>query len=127
MRLFHKVCCSGADEARTVARTFIDRFVSIFGIPLQLHSDQGTNFESVLFKETCALLGIDKRRTSGFRPQSDCLVERSNRTLQNMLAKFVSNNPYKWDEYLSLVTLAYNTSVHEITKFSPCKIMFCRE
>ena len=94
---------------------------------MQLHSDQGRNFESALFNEMCALLGIEKTRTSGFRPQSHGLVERCNRTLQDMLAKFVSHNPEEWDQYLPLVSLAYNTSVHESTKFTPCTVMFGRE
>ena len=38
-------------EARTVARKFVDRFICIFGMPYEIMSDQGTQFESELFKE----------------------------------------------------------------------------
>ena len=38
-------------EAKTVADKFVERIVSIFGVPLQIHSDQGSNFESKVFKE----------------------------------------------------------------------------
>jgi hypothetical protein len=31
-------------EAKTVVDKFVERIVSIFGVPLQIHSDQGSNF-----------------------------------------------------------------------------------
>jgi len=38
-------------QASTCMRALYDGFFSIFGLPCQLHSDQGTNFEGKLFKE----------------------------------------------------------------------------
>ena len=114
-------------EATTVADKFIERFVSVFGVPLQIHSDQGRNFESLVFKEMCRILGSEKTRTTPMRPQSDGLVERANRTLQNMLSAFVSENQDNWDEYLHILTVAYNTAKHESTGFSPSMMMYGRD
>ena len=73
-------------EAATVASALIDRFFSVFGVPKKkLHSDQGTNFESILFHEICDLLNMEKTQTTSFRPKSDGMVERANQTIQNML------------------------------------------
>lgn len=47
-------------EAETVAQSLVDTVISRFGVPKELHSDQGRNFESKLFAEMCQLLGIDK-------------------------------------------------------------------
>ncbi|VDI79030.1 Hypothetical predicted protein [Mytilus galloprovincialis] len=58
-------------EAQTVARAFIENFVTIFGVPMQLHTDQGANFEARVFQELCKVLDIDKTRTTVMRPQSD--------------------------------------------------------
>ena len=69
-------------EASTVAKKFVERIVTIFGVPLQIHSDQGSNFESAVFKEMCKILGIHKTRTTPFRPKSDGMVEKSNSTLK---------------------------------------------
>ncbi len=44
--------------------------------------DQGRNFESRMFKEICGLLGIEKTRTTAYRPQSDGFVERASRTIE---------------------------------------------
>ena len=42
-----------------------------FGVPKELHSDQGRNFESSLFNQMCEILGIHKTRTTTLHPQSD--------------------------------------------------------
>ena len=69
-------------EAVTVA----DALGTKYGIPVYLHSDQGTQFESHLFQETCRLIGIKKTHTTPFRPQSDGQSERSIKTLVKMMA-----------------------------------------
>ncbi|XP_060564385.1 uncharacterized protein LOC132723637 [Ruditapes philippinarum] len=114
-------------EAVTVANKFIEKFVSVFGVPKQIHSDQGRNFESSLFQEMCKILGSEKTRTTAFRPQSDGLVERGQRTIKAMLTKFVDENQKNWDAYLPILCMAYNSAVQETTGFTPSMLMFGRE
>ena len=114
-------------EARTVADLFMREFISRYGVPHQIHTDQGRQFESQLFQNLCSMLGINKTRTTPLHPQSDGLVERFNRTLEDMLSKVVSSDQRDWDQKLPFVMLAYRSSVHESTKFTPCKLMFGRE
>lgn len=47
-------------EAATVDSALIDRFFSVFEVPKKIHSDQGTNFESGLFKEIGELKNMKK-------------------------------------------------------------------
>ena len=79
-------------EAATVASALIDRFISVFGVPKEIHSDQGTNFESVLFHEICDLLNMEKTRTTPFRPKSDGMVERANQNHSEYAYSF--HKPY---------------------------------
>ena len=106
-------------EAGTVAGIFVHHFVSHFGVPDILHTDQGRNFESTLLKEVCKLLGIVKTRTTPYHPQSDSLVERFNRTLLNLSSLAASENEQEWDLHLPMVMLAYRTSVQESTGCTP--------
>lgn len=114
-------------EATTVASKLVERIISVFGVPLSIHSDQGSNFESEVFQELCKLLGITKTRTTPLRPQSDGMVERANRTIENMLTAFVSENQNDWDEYIYLLMLAYRSSEHESTGFSPYQMVFATQ
>ena len=114
-------------QAETVAEVIVKEFVSRFGVPFQLHSDQGRNFEAELFQKMCELLGIEKTRTTALHPQSDGMVERFNRTLENHLAIFVEQNQRDWDRWIPSLLMAYRSSVHETTKQTPACLMFGRE
>ena len=114
-------------EATTVAKTLTDKFFCRFGIPEQLHSDQGKQFESQLLKDVCTILRIDKTRTTPYHPQSDGLVERFNRTLVSMLSTTTDENPFEWEYHVQKVCMAYNTSVQSTTGFTPFFLMFGRE
>lgn len=114
-------------EATTVARTIVNEFVCRYGVPLELHSDQGRNFESAVFREMCCLLGIKKTRTSPRHPESDGMVERYNRTLKQQLSLFVEEQQKDWDIQVPMLLLAYRTANHESTKFTPAKLMLGHE
>ena len=66
------------------------------------------------------LVGYYRRYIQDFttpcHPQSDGLVECFNRTLISMLATTV---PIDWESHIKKVFMAYNTSVHFSTGFSP--------
>jgi len=68
---FTKWACAFAlldAKASTYMRAMYDGFFSHFGLLRQIHSDEGRNFESKLFREFCTLTGVKKSRTSSFHP-----------------------------------------------------------
>ena len=97
-----------------------------FGVPEELHSDQGRNFEAQVFAEVCRRLGITKTRTTPLHPQRR-LVERFNRTLATQLAILTSHQQRDWDLHLPLVLWAYRTAVQESTKCTSAVLMFGHE
>ena len=114
-------------DAKYVASKLVNKFISIFDVPLQLHTDFGSNFESKVFQEVCSLLAIYKTRTTVRRPQSDGMVEMANRSIQNMISSCISDKQDDWDEIIPLLMLAYRSSIHETTGVSPEMMMFGRE
>lgn len=113
--------------AITVADKLVTNFICHYGCPDQIHTDQGREFESHLFKQVCTLLGIEKTKTTPYHPQSDGLVERFNRTLRQMLSIFVSENFDDWDDLLPYLLMAYRATEHKSTKCSPNLMMLGRE
>ena len=89
--------------AQTVADCLVTELICRNGVPLQILSDRGRNFESSLFQEMCKLLDMHKIRTSRYRPQADGLVERY-------------DHPY--------VMMAYRATVQESTQCTPNLLMF---
>ena len=114
-------------EATTVAEKLVNEFICRFGVPHELHSDQGRNFESKVFAEICKLLDIEKTRTTPLHPQSDGQVERFNRTLVEMLRGKIKEDQKDWDLQLPACMMAYRSAVHESTGVSPNLLMLGRE
>jgi transposase InsO family protein len=55
-----------SQTAEEVAKKLVFESICRYGIPLELHSDQGRSFESELFQELCCLLQIKKTRTTSY-------------------------------------------------------------
>ena len=112
-----------ADQsAKSVAKAFIEAVVLRHGIPQALLTDQGTNFESHLMKEVCALLKINKLRTSTFHPRTDGQAERMNRTIKERITAFGGS----WEEALPFVTFSINSTTNSMTGFSPFQLVYGR-
>jgi len=114
-------------QSQTVVDCLVNNVFTRYGVPTQIHTDQGGQFESQLFQGICETLHIHKTRTSPYHPQSDGLVERSNRTIQNVLKSYVNAEQTDWHKHLPFAKFAYNTSVQSSTKYTPFFLMFGRE
>ena len=114
--------------AESIAGVLAREWIARFGCPAELHSDNGSNFESEIVHELCRLLGIDKTSTVVRRPQSDGVCERFNHTVQAMIATVLdAETVFDWDIILPFLMMAYRSSKHESTGFSPCKMVFGKE
>lgn len=116
-----------AQTAEVTARAAINEFFTRFGYPLQIFTDQGTNFTSELFTKMCKMLEIHKTRTTPFRASANGQVERFNRTLMDAVRCYVSKTPREWDEYIPQIAAALRSSVNRSTGYTPNMLMLGRE
>ena len=114
-------------RAETTADALLNHWIRRFGCPHSIHTDQGPNFESDLFQQLLRRLEINKTRTTSFHPQFNAVIERMNRTLLNMLSKFLDQNHSDWSTLLPFVLMAYRSSVYESTGFTPYFLLFGHE
>lgn len=113
-------------EANTVAEAFATKFICRHGIPDQILTDQGSNFMSNIFKETCKQLKIKKLNISAFRPESNP-VERSHRSLKEYLRIFIDKDQTTWDQWIPYAMFSYNSTPHSITNMSPFELLYGRQ
>ena len=116
-----------AQSADIIAHKFLVHFVTTFGCPLEVHSDQGQNFTSNLFKAFCHAMGIAKTRTTPYRPCSNGQIERQHRTIMQMVRCLLQKDIRTWDEDLPFITMALHSMVHKATGYSANQMMLGRE
>lgn len=114
-------------QAETIADTMFRNWIKRYGCPMQLHSDQGRQYESLLFQELCKLLEVKKTRTTPLHPRSDGMVERMNKTVNDMLSKYIKPHQRDWDDYLDYIMMVYNSTPHQSTGITPHHLVYGEE
>ena len=99
---------------------------SLYGMPEELLTDQGSVFTSKLTILMCKTFGITKLRTSPYHPQSDGALERWHACLKGMV-KRSDGKLCEWDKQLKYILFAYRDTPHCVTGFSPFSLMFGRD
>ncbi len=121
-------CVALSDQtAETVAKSFIEDWLLRFGRPTFVHSDRGSNFESNLFKEMCALLEIAKTRTTPYRPAGNGQVEHFNKTILHTIRCYLEKKKRSWDKLLPYVAMAMRATINKSTGFTPNQMVFRQE
>jgi hypothetical protein len=110
-----------------VAEALVNEVIARLGCPLQIHTDQGTNFQSDLFHGVCELMRITKTRTTPYRPSSNGQAERMNTTLLTMIRCFIKQDPQTWDTLVPQLTGAIRATPNRSTGFTPNLMMLGRE
>nr|XP_047146205.1 uncharacterized protein K02A2.6-like [Hydra vulgaris] len=86
-------------EALTVAKSII-KLVTTFGFPSVILSDNGSEFCNELNNEMYRLLGIERRETAVYHPQTNGQDENTNKNIKRKIRKLIDENQSNWDEFL---------------------------
>ena len=97
--------------AESCASALLTGWISRFGVPTTITTDQGRQFESDLWHSLMNLLGTTRLRITGYHPQANGLVERFHRHLKTGLkARLAGSN---WVADLPVVLLGIRTTLKE--------------
>ena len=112
-------------ESKTIALAFAENFITRFGCPKIIHTDQGSNFISQLMLTFCKIFKIKHIRSTAFHPQSLGSLERSHYELIQYLKIYCKKS--NWDKWLRFALFSYNTSRHDGTGFTPHELIFAKK
>ncbi len=97
----------------------LTQFMSVFGIPKIIQSDQGSNLTSHLFQQVLKELHIKHNQSTAYHAQSQGALERFHQSLKSLLRAYSVQLDQDWEEGLSWMMLAARGVVQESTGFSP--------
>ena len=111
-----------------------EKWISLFGPPATLLSDNGSQFISKMFKNYTKSQQTKQRFSTPYYPEGNGQIERLHRWIKERLTlisidlgmNFVDGDD-DWDKYIYLIQHAYNSTPNTMTKYSPNKIVLGKD
>eukprot|EP00914_Ancora_sagittata_P028751 GHVO01056763.1.p1 GENE.GHVO01056763.1~~GHVO01056763.1.p1 ORF type:complete len:302 (+),score=15.34 GHVO01056763.1:35-940(+) len=111
--------------ATETANRFVRTWVSRFGVPSRILTDEGTAFSSQLFRELSRLLGVYHVMSSPYHPQGNGIAESVVKFFRNSLGLLAKDyTELTMEEVLQLVALGHRVTPHSATNEAPAAIVF---
>jgi hypothetical protein len=102
-------------------------WISRFGAPQTILSDNGMEFAGKIYTDMMRQLGVKILHSSPYYPRANGMVERLNATIQDMLKTAIIEMGNGLSELLPYITAMYRTTKHETTGYTPNMLVLGRE
>ncbi|KAI8420298.1 hypothetical protein MSG28_008827 [Choristoneura fumiferana] len=109
--------------AEDVAKAVYEGWISRFGCPATITTDQGRQFESRVFASLSRLFGIEKTRTTPYHAQCNGIIERWHRFLKAAL-KARLQTARSWIDELPTVLLGVRAAMRSDTGVSAAQLTY---
>ena len=105
-------------DAPGLAEVIIDVVVRHHGLPDSIVTDRGSLFTSKFWSSLCYFLGIKRRLSTAFHPQTDGQTKRQNSTIEAYLRAFINIEQNDWARLLPMAKFAYNNAKNASTGYT---------
>ena len=116
-----------ACDAITAAGFIFNRVICRHGAPAVLLSDQGSEWHNTLLEGVTRLARSRKELAPAHHHQGNGGCERFIGTFQGMLAAYTDRHAKNWDEFVHVLSFAYNTARHSSTGEAPFFLNYGRD
>jgi hypothetical protein len=114
-----------SEKAEEVAVNLWD-FLSIFGVPKIIQSDNGTSFVNEVIKQLSITAKFDHRTIAPYNPRSNGIAERHVGIIKQNIVKLLQGRDVKWHLYLNVVQLAHNMKISSTINTTPLELLFAK-
>ena len=111
------------NTAIVTATSNYENIITRFGCSLEIVSDQGTHFVSSVIEDLFNNHIIKHRTSTLYYSQGNGQFESTNKTIINMLRRFVHANQADWDDCLPAALWAYRVATKTSTQVSPFQMV----
>lgn len=116
-------CTKGA-TARDAAKMYYEGPYRVYGLPMEVISDQGPQFRADFTNELSKILGINWKLATPGHSQTAGQVENLNQYINQRLRPFVSHYQDNWSRAIPALDAVQSSLPHDSTGLSPHEVMF---
>ena len=106
-------------KSEDIADFFITKIICKHGCPRRLLTDRGRQFISNAMEDVLKFFKTDHSLCAAYKPNTQGLVERTNRTLMDSISMYCNSNQRNWSKVVPFIEFAFNSSINKSTGFSP--------
>ena len=118
-----EACIVKNTSSETIAKKFLKYWVSRFGVPRKIISDNGGSFQKV-FKELAHMIGAQTFYSTVYHPQGNAPIESFHRPLLREIRAQVQSSDLHLNEILQMALLAYRSTYHQGIEETPAYLTF---
>jgi len=118
-KMGHFVACDGTMDPAELADSFVRHIIRPHGLPTNIITDRGSLFTSKFWEHVTEALGISRKPSMAFHPQTDGQTERVNATLEQYLRAYCNYQQNDWGTLLPIAEFCCNNTQAESTKGTP--------
>ncbi len=109
-------------DTTALAEVIIEAIVQNHGFPNSIVSNWGSVFISKFWSLLCYFLGIKRKLSTAFHPQTDGQTKRQNNTIEAYLRAFVNFEQDDWAKLQPMAEFAYNNVKNASTGYTLFKL-----
>jgi len=121
-----RLAATKSTDARTAAEVIVEKWILEYGVPVELQSDNGSQYVNDVISSILELMKIHHHRTIPYHPQGNGLVERANQEVMRHLRCLLLGigDLNTWSVLLPWIEHIINNTVHSALGVSPNTMLY---
>ena len=117
---------SAPDTTAKAAVMALLQWCGRYGIPSEIFTDGGTQYQNNLVRELCDVMKVDHKLAHAYSKEENSIVERVNKEVARFLRQMVFSEKVanRWSMYLPMCQRILNTQVHSSIGVTPAELLF---
>ena len=118
-KMVHLAGCCKEVNSKDTAYLVIKYVVALHGVPEEIISDRGPQFDSQVWYDIWNILGARVKLAAPQHPQTDGQSERGIRTFLQLMRAYTESQREQWELFLPIFEFAMNNAVNTSTGITP--------